>query len=161
MPRQTRSTRLQRLAPGRDLSPQGRRRIVFRFAPDIEAGMAGDQAHVGIAKTLISPALVDLHHRHAIVEEPAQHRIGAIVGRGDPGRAGLLQLGLGPADDRLVTGLAADRIGAADEIEGHHQIVEADGNDKGDAGDDRDFGPAERHRDKGGRPSFPRQHRQD
>ena len=61
--------------------------------------------------------------------------------------------------DLLVAGLAADRIGAADEIPGADDIIEKHRDDEDDAGDDRGFGPGDRRPDHPGRTSLARQHR--
>ena len=66
---------------------------VVGFASDVEAGMALDPVHAGIAKAQKAATLVDLDDRHTAIEVPAQHGVGAIVRGRDPGRAGLLQLG--------------------------------------------------------------------
>ena len=68
--------------------------------------MAADPLHAWIAKILESAALVELYHRHAIPKQPAQHGVGAIVGRRNPGRAGLVELILRTRHDLLVAGLA-------------------------------------------------------
>src|SRR5688500_7857350 len=117
------------------------------LASDIEAGAASDRIHAGIAKTFKPAALVDLDDRHAIAKEPAQHRVGAVFGGGDPTRTGFFQLRLRPRHHLLIACLAADRIGPTDEIPGRDDIIEKDRDDEDDPGNDRSLGPANRRLD--------------
>ena len=87
---------------------------------------------ISIAKILKPAALVDLNHRHAAVEMPTQHRIGAVIGGGDPARAGLLQLILRACGDLLVACLAADWIDAADQVPGRSDVIEKHADHEGD-----------------------------
>src|ERR1035441_758238 len=96
--------------------------------------MTPDQIHTGIAKPYKPATLIYLDDRHAAVEKPAQHGIGPVVGSGDPGRAGLLQLGLHPVNDLLVPPFLADRIRSAEEIPRADNIIEKDQNNEHDAG---------------------------
>ena len=105
-----------------------------------------------------SPALVDLDHRHLPVEMPAQHRVGAIVRRRDPGRAGRLQLLARARRDLFIAGLAADGIGPADQIPGRGDVIEEHTDHEGDAGDDRHPRPPERRLHDPVRPTLARQH---
>ena len=100
-----------------------------------------DPVRAGIGKALEAAALVESHHGNAAVEVPAQHRVSAIIRGGDPGRAGPLQLIPRPRSDRFIARLAADGIGAADQIPGRGDIIEEHADHEGDAGDHGDPRP--------------------
>ena len=116
------------------------------------------RVHAGIAKPLEPAAFVDLDDGHLAVEMPAQHRVGAIIRRRDPGRAGRSQLLARARRDLFIAGLAADGIGPADQIPGRRDVIEEHADHEGDAGDDSHPRPPECRFHDPVRPALARQH---
>src|ERR1700704_1084371 len=103
--------------------------------------MTSDRIHAGLAKVQKPAALVDLDDRDAVFEIPARHGVGPVVRGCDPGRTNLLQFGLRAVHDLLITRLAADRIGLADQVPGADDIIKKQQNDEDDTGNIRRVSP--------------------
>ena len=88
----------------------------------------------------------------------AGHGVGAIIRCRDPGRAGLLQLRFCARLHLLIAGLAADRIGAANQIPGRRNIIEEHGDDEGDTCDHGHLRPIDRRLDHPLRPTLTGEH---
>jgi hypothetical protein len=83
----------------------------------------GNQVQTWIAEAYEAATFVDLDHRHAVFEMPAQHRINPIVIGRDPGRPGGSQCAFSSARDLREPGLAADGISLADKIPGTDDVI--------------------------------------
>ena len=104
---------LQRLPDRRRRRPDGIGLV--GFARDIEPGVALDRIHAGIAKAVEAAALVDLHHRHAVLEDTsaASHRCGSPWSRSSSRRSSAFRPARGSTTCSIAR-LAADRIRLAD-----------------------------------------------
>src|SRR3977135_4188052 len=123
--------------------------------------MTSDRIHAGIAKVQKPAALVYLDDWNAVFEIPAQHGVGPVVRGCDPGRTYLLQFGLRAVHDLLITRLAADRIGLADQVPGADDVIKKHQNDEDDAGNNRRVGPRDGRLDHPCGKTLAREHRGD